>query len=83
MKNVIILIFLLSMFPVFAEEDLPSIILPKIDIEFEDIKQIDLKSMIKESSLPDIEFDTIPKPDFKRSDGCEASFRSDTTEHKV
>ena len=64
MKNILILIFLFSLFVIYAEEDTPAILLPKIDIEIEDIKKIETELTTEDLKLPNIEFETIPKPDF-------------------
>jgi hypothetical protein len=51
-------------FPIFADADAPSIILPKIDIEMQDIRELQISMGLEESKIPEIRFDTIPRPDF-------------------
>lgn len=64
MKKFIIMIIVLPVFAVYSQDDLPSIILPKIDVQIEDLKQFGPETALDDSTLTDIEYDDLPRPDF-------------------
>ncbi|MBP7552748.1 MAG: hypothetical protein KA885_04920, partial [Spirochaetes bacterium] len=64
-KNFIIIFLILLVYSVHTQNnDSPDILLPKIDIEIEDKRQLTLDILIKDTKLPDIKFEAITKPEF-------------------
>ncbi|OHD22450.1 MAG: hypothetical protein A2086_06935 [Spirochaetes bacterium GWD1_27_9] len=67
MKKIILLFFIFFNFLVFCDEDIPSILLPKVDIEIEDKKEISFDIKISESKVTDVSFDIAIKPDLTKN----------------
>ncbi|HPO48721.1 MAG TPA: hypothetical protein PLO89_00205 [Spirochaetota bacterium] len=67
MKRYIIFLFTIFNFFIFAEEDNPSIILPKMDITIEDKKDLNLALDIKDIKIKDLTVDIVLRPDLTES----------------
>jgi len=64
MKKLVAAIVLFTTLFAFSKEDLPSILLPDIDVVIEDVKELEVSIMTEEQDLPELVFEPLPIPDF-------------------
>lgn len=62
-KRFLIIYFIFSSIYLFAEENIPDIMLPKEDVKIEDLKVFDVEIKLSDTALPEIKTESIPKPD--------------------